>query len=126
MDVYKRLEPEDFTKYVVGIAVSFRGVMLVHDDVHPTHVILTREEYLRHTHQEGKPMTKSKSARNAHYEHVETIKMVIEVEIGYDKGAREDAVRAATSMCSSGLEIGGGGPRGCYNAVRIGEPKVQS
>jgi hypothetical protein len=70
--------------------------------------------------------SKPKSARNEHYEHVETIKMVIEVEIGYNKGAREDAVQAATSMCSSGLEIGGCGPRGCYNAVLIGEPEVKS
>lgn len=66
------------------------------------------------------------SKRNAHYPFTETVKVVIEVEVGYTtQEAREDALRAAVSLVHD-LECGGGSRNGCYNAVRLGKSTVEA
>jgi hypothetical protein len=67
---------------------------------------------------------KAKNKQNEHYEHVETIKITVEIEIGYSTAkAREDAVAAAKRLID-GQSCGGAGRNGRYNAVIIGKPEV--
>lgn len=53
------------------------------------------------------------------YTHNETVTVSIQVAVGYDrKEGRTDAIQCALRL-ADGIERGGAGPRGSYNARRI-------
>ena len=63
--------------------------------------------------------------RNKHYGYTERVTVTLEIEIAYDRPeARDDAIKAALTAGNWSC-CGGGGNNGCYNAVRVGEVKMQ-